>query len=96
MDFTGQEDHNRLRLLSYHGTDVFLVAFSLISKASYDNSRRQAALPGFQLLLAPTLSPMTASTLLWFTNLLPDRQTCVLQPFLLQWIPVLRYAPGIP
>lgn len=33
----GQEDYNRLRPLSYRGADVFLLAFSLISKASYEN-----------------------------------------------------------
>ncbi|KAA3465548.1 rac-like GTP-binding protein ARAC3 [Gossypium australe] len=31
------EDYNRLRPLSYRGADVFLLAFSLISKASYEN-----------------------------------------------------------
>jgi hypothetical protein len=35
--FVGQEDYNRLRPLSYRGADVFLLAFSLISKASYEN-----------------------------------------------------------
>ncbi|PWA87433.1 rac-like GTP-binding protein RAC2 [Artemisia annua] len=33
----GQEDYNRLRPLSYRGADVFVLAFSLISKASYEN-----------------------------------------------------------
>ncbi|XWS62645.1 hypothetical protein CRYUN_Cryun06bG0028400 [Craigia yunnanensis] len=36
-DTAGQEDYNRLRPLSYGGADVFLLAFSLISKASYEN-----------------------------------------------------------
>ncbi|KAM6555078.1 hypothetical protein CsatB_015840 [Cannabis sativa] len=36
-DTTGQEGYNSLRPLSYHGTDVFILAFSLISKASYEN-----------------------------------------------------------
>ena len=35
--YTGQEDYNRLRPLSYRGADVFLLAFSLVSKASYEN-----------------------------------------------------------
>jgi hypothetical protein len=35
--YSGQEDYNRLRPLSYRGADVFLLAFSLISKASYEN-----------------------------------------------------------
>ncbi|KAJ8762339.1 hypothetical protein K2173_007497 [Erythroxylum novogranatense] len=33
----GQEDYDRLRPLSYPQTDVFILAFSLISKASYEN-----------------------------------------------------------
>ncbi|KAK1378649.1 rac-like GTP-binding protein RHO1 [Heracleum sosnowskyi] len=36
-DTAGQEDYNRLRPLSYRGADIFLLAFSLISKASYEN-----------------------------------------------------------
>ncbi|KAK9706747.1 hypothetical protein RND81_07G149500 [Saponaria officinalis] len=36
-DTAGQEDYNRLRPLSYRAADVFLLAFSLISKASYEN-----------------------------------------------------------
>ncbi|KAI3787686.1 hypothetical protein L2E82_00019 [Cichorium intybus] len=31
-DTAGQEDYNRLRPLSYRGADVFLLAFSLISR----------------------------------------------------------------
>lgn len=33
----GQEDYNRLRPLSYRGADVFVLAFSLVSHASYEN-----------------------------------------------------------
>ncbi|KAF2303253.1 hypothetical protein GH714_016073 [Hevea brasiliensis] len=36
-DTAGQEDYNRLRPLSYRGADVFLLAFSIVSKASYEN-----------------------------------------------------------
>lgn len=36
-DTAGQEDYNRLRPLSYRGADVFILAFSLVSKASYEN-----------------------------------------------------------
>ena len=39
--FAGQEDYNRLRPLSYRGADVFLLAFSLISKASYENIHKK-------------------------------------------------------
>ncbi|KMZ73070.1 Rac-like GTP-binding protein 2 [Zostera marina] len=36
-DTAGQEDYSRLRPLSYRGSDVFVLAFSLISRASYEN-----------------------------------------------------------
>ncbi|XP_022134714.1 rac-like GTP-binding protein ARAC10 isoform X2 [Momordica charantia] len=36
-DTAGQEDYNRLRPLSYRGADVFIIAFSLVSRASYEN-----------------------------------------------------------
>uniref|UniRef100_A0A0D9VF97 Rac-like GTP-binding protein 7 n=1 Tax=Leersia perrieri TaxID=77586 RepID=A0A0D9VF97_9ORYZ len=42
-DTAGQEDYNRLRPLSYRGADVFLLAFSLISKASYENIHKKVA-----------------------------------------------------
>ncbi|KAG4186638.1 hypothetical protein ERO13_A08G056700v2 [Gossypium hirsutum] len=36
-DTAGQEDYNRLRPLSYRGADVFILAFSLLSRPSYEN-----------------------------------------------------------
>ncbi|XP_047342839.1 rho-related GTP-binding protein RhoU-like [Impatiens glandulifera] len=36
-DTTNQEDYNRLRPLSYRGEDVFILVFSLIIKAIYEN-----------------------------------------------------------
>lgn len=36
-DTAGQEDYDRLRPLSYPGTDVFLVSFSIVSPVSYEN-----------------------------------------------------------
>jgi len=38
-DTAGQEDYDRLRPLSYPQTDVFLVGFSVISQASFENVR---------------------------------------------------------
>ena len=38
---TGQEDYDRLRPLSYPGTNVFLVCFSLVSRASYENVKHK-------------------------------------------------------
>ncbi len=35
--FTGQEDYERIRPLSYPQTDVFIVCFSLVSPTSYQN-----------------------------------------------------------
>ena len=36
-DTAGQEDYDRLRPLSYPQTDVFLMAFSIVSPASFEN-----------------------------------------------------------
>lgn len=36
-DTAGQEDYDRLRPLSYPQTDVFLVCYSIVSKASWEN-----------------------------------------------------------
>jgi len=38
-DTAGQEDYDRLRPLSYPQTDVFLIGFSIISPASFENVR---------------------------------------------------------
>jgi cell division control protein 42 len=37
FDTAGQEEFDRLRVLSYHNTDVFLVCFSVVRPYSYDN-----------------------------------------------------------
>jgi small GTP-binding protein len=38
-DMAGQEDYDRLRPLSYPQTDVFMVVFSIINRASFENIR---------------------------------------------------------
>jgi len=38
-DTAGQEDYDRLRPLSYPQTDVFLICYSIISPASFENVR---------------------------------------------------------
>nr|GMC84898.1 rac-like GTP-binding protein 5 [Ipomoea batatas] len=44
-DTAGQEDYNRLRPLSYRGADVFLLAFSLISRPSFENISKKKWVP---------------------------------------------------
>ncbi|KAI4365881.1 hypothetical protein MLD38_021827 [Melastoma candidum] len=59
-DTAGQEDYNRLRPLSYKGADVFVLAFSIVSRASYENVLKkwihelQHYAPGIPLVLVGT------------------------------------------
>jgi cell division control protein 42 len=41
FDTAGQEDYDRLRPLSYPSTDIFLVCFSVVSPASFENVREK-------------------------------------------------------
>ncbi|KAM0028766.1 putative small GTPase, P-loop containing nucleoside triphosphate hydrolase [Helianthus debilis subsp. tardiflorus] len=66
----GQEDYNRFRPLSYRGADVFILVFSLISKASYENISKKWIpelrhyVPGVPIILAGTkLVPITTAQL---------------------------------
>lgn len=81
---SGQEDYNRLRPLSYRGADVFLLAFSLTSKASYENIYKKVknTLGMFSFSFHASLCPLFVSHDLLFFS---------------QWIPELRhYAPNVP
>ncbi|KAJ0818300.1 putative small GTP-binding protein [Helianthus annuus] len=49
-DTAGQEDYNRLRPLSYRGADVFLLAFSLISRPSYENISKKVFISPLSLI----------------------------------------------
>jgi cell division control protein 42 len=42
--FSGQEDYDRLRPLSYPQTDVFLVCFSVVSPSSFENVKEKVKL----------------------------------------------------
>ena len=38
-DTAGQEDYDRLRPLSYPGTDVFMVCYSIVDPTSFENAK---------------------------------------------------------
>lgn len=86
---TGQEDYNRLRPLSYRGADVFILAFSLISKASYENVSKKVRLC-FRVGCHFFRSTCNVCNTLMFPNTMFVYVS-------LQWIPELKhYAPGVP
>lgn len=83
--FTGQEDYNRLRPLSYRGGDVFVLAFSLVSRASYENIFKKVNVVSCFLFL---FCFFLSISFLWFVFNLA---------FFWQWIPELNhFAPGVP
>ena len=63
-DTAGQEDYDRLRPLSYPQTDVFLICFSVISPASFENVKTkwhpeiQHHAPGVPFILVGTKSDL--------------------------------------
>ncbi|XP_057979704.1 rac-like GTP-binding protein RAC2 isoform X1 [Malania oleifera] len=69
-DTAGQEDYNRLRPLSYRGADVFILAFSLISRASFENVCKKKWVPELRHY-APSVPVVLVGTKL---DLREDRQ----------------------
>lgn len=53
-DTAGQEDYDRLRPLSYPQTDVFLICFSLVNPASFENVRAKVWTYRFRRNILPT------------------------------------------
>ena len=89
---SGQEDYNRLRPLSYRGADVFLLAFSLLSRASYENISKKVLLQSPLILpqshdtITPTNITQTFRTsyiclwtVIWF--IIPAKHNLTLGPF---------------
>ncbi|XP_008644256.1 rho-related protein from plants 1 isoform X1 [Zea mays] len=90
-DTAGQEDYNRLRPLSYRGADVFVLAFSLVSRASYENIMKKVL--KCAILLFTFLNFVLTVHGLEFSRGLNVYPLL----FTLQWIPELQhYAPGVP
>ena len=64
FDTAGQEDYDRLRPLSYPQTDVFLVCFSVVGPASFENVKEKwfpevrHHCPGVPCLLVGTQSDL--------------------------------------
>lgn len=66
FDTAGQEDYDRLRPLSYPQTDVFLVCFSVVSPASFENVKEKVSLRTFiydsLFKFVKSIKPFKAST----------------------------------
>lgn len=70
IGFTGQEDYSRLRPLSYRGADIFVLAFSLISRASYENVLKKVKITvkyiNIFLLFSSILSFVSSYNSTWY------------------------------
>lgn len=91
----GQEDYNRLRPLSYRGADVFLLAFSLISRPSFENISKKVN------LFYPSSfkhNQLVVTTFFLDGIFFIHGFFCfLLLVMLVQWVPELRhYAPSVP
>jgi len=73
-DTAGQEDYDRLRPLSYPGTDAFLLCFSLVDPISRDNVRHKWAPEIRKFVPAAKIVCVDAS--LTFVGIHPRRLIC--------------------
>ena len=71
FDTAGQEDYDRLRPLSYPQTDVFLVCFSIVNPASYENAKEKvgnvikAQIYFFHFLITTSVYILMICILIW-------------------------------
>ncbi|EEE52012.1 hypothetical protein OsJ_33721 [Oryza sativa Japonica Group] len=71
----GQEDYSRLRILSYRGADIFVLAFSLISRASHENVLKEVAASEPAPVSPPLLPPLAAVSGGWRVELMPPGES---------------------
>ncbi|XP_062182286.1 rac-like GTP-binding protein 3 [Phragmites australis] len=90
-DTAGHEDYNRLRPLSYRGANVFVLAFSLVSRASYESIMKKV------LECTILISYLTLFLTIHICLEFPRDLNVVYLLFPLRWILELQhYAPGVP
>lgn len=73
-DTAGQEEFGRLRPLAYPGTDVFIIAFSVVEPSSFTNARKKVTLLSCSGTLKYKLSYPQLSKYLWATKSILDNQ----------------------